>query len=204
MEKIKKQVMGVDKAIIKSVNFLRISIFSSLLVVLICLGFCLYIYENEAGKIFVLDGQGDISSASLKDKKTQLEAEAHNHLNMFYNSFFSFDVVNIEENTEKGLELGGNDVRRLWETYKKKNFYNNVRQNNLIVKSYIDSTFFDLESKPIRALVYGKQEIRSGEYVQMRNLELDCILLEVGRVKDKNPHGFLIEKINIRDNKVLK
>lgn len=203
MKKTKETVVGIDKAIRSSILTSRISILLTFIAFLTSFAFAYYIYSNEAGKVFVLDDQGDISSATLTSRSEEVEAEADNHMRMFYSTFFSYDVVNVQENVDRGLELGGVSVRRLWETYKSNNFYNSVRQNNLIIKSSIDSTLFRLDKKPIQALVYGKQEVIRGDFIETRTLNIRCVLKEVSRVKKRNPHGYLIEKLTILDNSVI-
>ena len=65
----------------------------------------------------------------------------------------------------------------------------------------MDSTFFDFNSEPYRARIYGHQLITNGMVTEKRTLNIDCVILEVSRVKEKNPHGMLIDQIIITSNK---
>jgi len=200
MKKIKEKIYSTDKAINHSKNFVYFALFITFFTALLNILYSYYIFNQTSSNIYVIDDGGNISSAMKEDVKTRLEAEADNHLKMFYATFFTYDVTNVNENIKQGLELGGESVKELWKMYLNNNWYDRVKQTNLTVKSTVDSTFFDFNSKPYRARAYGHQIITNGVVTEKRNLNLDCILRTVGRIKGKNPHGLLIDKIVITAN----
>ena len=203
MEKTKNKIISIDKAVNNSKKMVYFALIIAIVSILGNLIFGYYVFSKTSNNIYVLDKDGNIGSAEKQDLSSQLEAEADNHLKMFYSTFFSYDVVNVEENVKKGVELGGESVKELWRMYSVENWYNRVKQSNLIVNSRVDSTFFDFKYEPYRARVYGTQTITNGSVSENRTLNIDCVIKKVGRVKEINPHGMLIDKITITSNQKI-
>lgn len=202
MLEINKKLASVDGVLIKATRLTYLALIIALISVLSAIGYSFYIYSQTSNKVFVLDDHGEINPATKTDRFSQLAAESDNHIRMFYGTFFSYDPANIESQVTKGIELGGEDVKNLWKVYKQKNWYNKVKQANIIVEAVVDSTFFDFKSKPYRAKVYGRQIRRSGEDESIYSLNMTCDLISVSRVKQKNPHGLLIDNIILQNEKI--
>jgi len=203
MQAINEKLFSIDKVLKKSVFLFYLSILISLIALLISFGYVFYIQKDAMNNIYVLDNEGDINPAYKSNIKDDFKAEADNHIKMFYHTFFTYDPQNVEMNLAKGLELGGKSVKDLYKLYKQKNFYNQIKQKNIIIKSQVDSIKFDLSKKPFFARVYGKQKIISGSHEQERFLNMDCNLYRVSRVRGKNPHGILIDNVIITNNKLI-
>ena len=202
MIEINKKLLAVDTVLIKAQRLTLLALIIALLSVLSAIGYSFYIYNQTSNKVFVLDEGGDINPATKTDGFSQLAAEGDNHLRMFYSTFFSYDPVNVETQVAKGIELGGEDVKNLWKVYTQKNWYNKVKQANIIIEAVVDSTFFDFKSTPYRAKVYGRQIRRSGNEESTYSLNMTCDLIKVSRVKSKNPHGLLIDNIILENEKI--
>lgn len=202
MKEINKKLFSIDNVLSKATNIIIISLSIAFLSVVLTVSYSFYIYNQTSNKVFVLDGDGDINPATKSNRENQLSAEADNHLRMFYATFFSYDPNNIETQITKGLELGGEDVKTLWKVYTKKNWYNKVKQANIIIESVVDSTFFDFSKSPFRAKVYGRQIRKSGNEQSTYSLNMTCDMIQVSRVKLKNPHGLLIDNIIIQNEKI--
>lgn len=204
MKEINNKIMTLDKAVQKSTSFMWIAILVLLFSAILSAGSIYYAIEKSNDNIFVLDDKGDINPAYKSGNRANLEIEADNHIRMFYDTFFSFDKINVDSQVKKGLELGGKGVKDLWKIYRQDNYYNQVKQNNMIIKSVVDSIKFDLRISPYKARVFGVQKLQSGTITEYRNLDMDITLIKTARVKNKNPHGLSIEYIFIRNQDVIK
>jgi len=204
MKEINNKIMTLDKAVQKSTSFMWIAILVLLFSAILSAGSIYYAIEKSNDNIFVLDDKGDINPAYKSGNRANLEIEADNHIRMFYDTFFSFDKINVDSQVKKGLELGGKGVKDLWKIYRQDNYYNQVKQNNMIIKSVVDSIKFDLRTSPYKARVFGVQKLQSGTITEYRNLDMDITLIKTARVKNKNPHGLSIEYIFIRNQDVIK
>ncbi len=204
MIEINKKLLAIDTVLIKAQRLTLLALIIALLSVVIAIGYSFYIYNQTSNKVFVMDDGGDINPATKTDRFSQLAAEGDNHIRMFYSTFFSYDPANIESQVAKGIELGGEDVKNLWKVYNQKNWYNKVKQANIIIEAVVDSTFFDFKNTPYRAKVYGRQIRRSGNEYSTYSLNMTCDLISVSRVKMKNPHGLLIDNIILENEKIDK
>lgn len=196
--------MTLDKAVGKSISFMWIAIIVVFITSLISAATVFYAIQKSEDNIFVLDDKGDINPAYKSGNRDNLEIEADNHIRMFYNTFFSYDKINIDKQVQKGLELGGKGVKDLWKIYKQENYYNQIKQNNMVINSIVDSIKFDLRKSPFRARVFGTQKLQSADIVEYRNLVMDLNFIKTTRVRNKNPHGLSIEYIFIRNQEVKK
>ncbi len=203
MKEINKKILSMDKAVFKANRTMYIAIFVLFFGFVISALTVFYAINKSKNNIYVLDGDGDINPAYKSRGKDNLEIEADNHIKMLYSTFFTFDKINVNEQVGKGLELGGKGLKDLWKFFKQQNYYNKVKQTNIIVKSKVDSIFFDLRNSPYKARVYGTQSIQSGEITNYRHLDMDLTFIKTNRVKGKNPHGLSIEFIKIFNNNAI-
>lgn len=203
MIEINKKILNLDKGIQKANSFMWIAFLVLILSAILSASSIFYAIKKSNDNIFVLDDDGDINPAYKSGNLKNLEIEADNHIRMFYHTFFSYDKINVNKQVQKGLELGGIGVKNLWKVYRQKNYYNQIKQNNMIINSTVDSIKFDLRKSPYKARVYGKQKLQSGNIVEYRNLNMDITFIKTSRVKNKNPHGLSIEYIYIRNQDII-
>jgi len=205
MSKIKDNYNSISKI----VNGYRIfSVFISLcsFVTIIILG--ILIYTVSQNKIMVVDGEGDILSASKTTEASVFKIEADNHIRLFYSRFFSYDKTNYKNRVESGLLLSGKSAVNLYETLNIKGWYDKVVNNDLIIESYVQSIQFFEDKKNIGLSFNAKgfQKVMRGSFIEIRNLDIKGNISKhpSGRVMEINPHGLIIDNIAVLDNSVVK
>jgi len=204
MKNINNKLLSLDKSVFKANMFMWVAILVTVLSILINTFTVIYAINKSNDNIFVLDDKGDINPVYKTANYDNIEIEADNHIKMFYDTFFTYDKINVDRQVKKALELGGKGVKDLWKVYKQQNYYNKVKQNTMIIKSVVDSIKFDLSKSPYKARVYGTQRLQSSNIVEYRNLNMDLTFIKTTRVKGKNPHGLSIEYIYITNQEVKK
>ncbi|MFN4083978.1 MAG: hypothetical protein ACK4K9_10125 [Bacteroidia bacterium] len=160
--------------------------------------------KEATRNIWVMAADGSVIRAEAKDA-TNLESrvyEYRNHVKMFYSYWYAFDQNNFKENIEKGLYLVGDCGKSLWKKYQEESLERKVMENNLIVKVDIKEVKIDINSIPVKGVVYAIQKVKrpSGEIA--RHLDAVFDLYDVSR-SDVNPHGVLIENFEIINSEVI-
>lgn len=189
--------------------FRHIKLFSIVLIVANVLMFFFYVYQSEKrvtaaeSKVLILLN-GSVVSAMVSDRVTNLPVEAKNHVKVFHSSFFTLspDDKLIQANTTKALYLADESAKRIYDDFKEGNYYSNIISSNVSQTVIVDSISVNTSSYPIAFRFYGKQEITRATTVTIRSLVTEGYLRNTAK-SDNNPHGFLIERWHILENKDL-
>ncbi len=200
MEKIKKTYNTIEKVLDKNRRITMITVFSSAIVTLI-MG-CL-IYQTSKHNLLAVDKDGDIVSLTRATESELMIVEAENHIRLFYDRFFNYNKSNYKERVESALHLTGKSGKRLYETYRLKNWYNNVINNDLILTTKIvKDVQFHYSKGKLTFKVYAVQRISAGNIAEYRHLDIRGRIIKAsnGRIRKLNPHGMLIENIVITNN----
>ena len=145
MEKIKQNYNSINKIVNGYRSFaLIISTISFVLATFLAI----MIYQVSQNKILVVDGQGDILSASKTSEEAVFQIEADNHIRLFYSRYFSYDKTNYKQRVESGLSLAGKSAITLYETLKLKGWYDKIINNDLMIESYVQNIkFYNISPK---------------------------------------------------------
>ena len=199
MEKIKQNYNTINKV----VNGYRVfALIISLSALLISLFLSVMIYNVSQNKILIVDGQGDILSASKSSEEAVFQIEADNHIRLFYSRYFSYDKTNYKQRVESGLSLAGKSAITLYETLKLKGWYDKIINNDLMIESYVQNIKFYNQDGQLFFQSKGFQKVIRGDVTELRNLDLKGSISHnsSGRVLELNPHGLIIDNISIVDN----
>lgn len=199
MEKIKQNYNSINKVVNGYRSFaLIISTISLVLAVFLAV----MIYQVSQNKILVVDGQGDILSASKTSEEAVFQIEADNHIRLFYSRYFSYDKTNYKQRVESGLSLAGKSAITLYETLKLKGWYDKIINNDLMIESYVQNIKFYNQDGQLYFQSKGFQKVIRGNVTELRNLDLKGSISKnsSGRVLEINPHGMIIDNISIIDN----
>jgi conjugative transposon TraK protein len=109
----------------------------------------------------------------------------------------------IQANITRALYLADRSAKEQYDNLKENSYYANIISGNISQELIIDSIRVNIEMNPYYFLLYGKQKIIRPSSVVLRNLVTEGYLRNVSR-SDNNPHGFLIEKWKILQNRDLK
>ncbi|GAB3307661.1 conjugative transposon protein TraK [Hymenobacter tenuis] len=183
----------------------------ALLFMLLCLGvagYAVYASQRTAreaqGRIYVLD-QGNLLLAVSHNVKENRPVEAQDHVKRFHEYFFSLDpdAKAIEYNISQALFLADQSARRAYDNLKESGYYNDLIQANISQDIKVDSVVIRAASYPYYAKCYAHEQIIRASSVTTRNLISECYLRDVSR-STNNPHGFIMERWRVLQNKDLR
>ena len=103
----------------------------------------------------------------------------------------------------RALYLADGTARRVYDNMKESGYYAGVISANISQRLSIDSIRLDLAGYPYAFRCYGQETIVRTTSVVTRSLVTEGYLRNVSR-SDNNPHGFLIERWTILENRDIK
>lgn len=161
--------------------------------------------EAQRRKIYVLDGGKSLMLALSQDLSQNRPVEAREHVRRFHELFFTLspDKAAIESNIRRALLLSDKSAFNYYKDLSEKGFYNRVISGNINQMIQVDSIACDLDSYPYRIETYARQTIIRQSNITERSLVTSCKLLNAVR-SDNNPHGFIIEGFEVRENKDIR
>ena len=174
---------------------------------LLC-GFVLYkSYQLAAiteSKVYVL-ANGKALEALAADRKDNIPVEARDHVKTFHIDFFTLDPDDkvIQANIAKALYLADGSANRQYEDLQENGYYSNVIAGNISQQITVDSVDVNINKYPYYFRCYCTQKIIRTTSISYRSLITEGYLRNVSR-SDNNPHGFLIERWHMIENKDLK
>ncbi len=183
----------------------------TIVVVIGCIALCGFVlyksYQLAAimqSKVYVL-ANGKAIEAMAEDRKENIGVEARDHVKMFHQYFFTLDPDDkvIQANIAKALYLADASAKREYEDLKESGYYSNIIAANISQRITVDSVVVNTDQYPYWFRCYGTQKIIRATSISFRSLITEGFLRNVSR-SDNNPHGFLIERWTILENKDIK
>lgn len=170
--------------------------------------FGIMIYNVSNNNIMVVDGQGDILSASKTTETEMLSIEADNHIRLFYATYFTYDKLNYKKNIEKALFLSGKSALQLYETLQEKSWFDIVVNNDLKIESYAQDIKIEVDPNVSGLLHFkaiGFQKVNRGDQIETRHLDIKGTIQKSpsGRILISNPHGLLLDNLAITNNEIF-
>ncbi len=158
-------------------------------------------YQN---RIYVL-ANGKALEAISADRKDNIPVEARDHVKTFHTDFFTLDPDDkvIQANIAKALYLADGSAKRQYQDLKENGYYSNIIAGNISQQITTDSIAVNLNVYPYYFKCYATQKIIRATSISLRSLVTEGYLRNVSR-SDNNPHGFLIERWNMIENKDIK
>lgn len=160
--------------------------------------------KGTQDKIYVL-ANGKAIEAFASTRKDNLVVEAKDHIERFHEYFFilSPDDAQIRASIQKALYLAEGSAKAVYGSLQENNYYAQMISGNVSQDIRIDSVQLYTNAYPYYFRCYGTERITRPVSVTDRSLITEGYLREVPR-SENNPHGFLIEKWSILENKDLK
>lgn len=161
--------------------------------------------EAQRQKIYVLDDGKSLMLALSQDLSQNRPVEAREHIRRFHELFFTLspDKSAIESNIGRALLLSDKTAFNYYKDLSEKGYYNRIISGNINQMIQIDSVVCNLNVYPYQVATYGKQMIIRESNITERSLITYCRLLNSVR-SDNNPHGFIIEGFEVRENKDIR
>ena len=189
-------------------SFRQIRLFA---LVFICLcavvtGFALWksysFAEAQRQKIYVLDGGRSLMVALSQDLSQNRPVEAREHVRRFHELFFTLspDKAAIESNVGRALQMADKSALSYYKVLQEKGFFNRLIAGGISQTVRIDSIRCNFDSYPYQVTTYARQMIIRESNVTERSLVTRCNLINSVR-SDNNPQGFMVEALNIVENK---
>jgi conjugative transposon TraK protein len=199
-----KQLKNIESA------FKHIRIFSIAFLIANC-AICCYVlnifYKNNQAnrnRIYLL-ANDKLLDAIAVDRSSKLGVEVRDHVKMFHFYFYSLqpDDAVITRNITKALYLADSKAKSEYENLKEKGYYSAMISANTSQQvEEPDSISVNINQSPWYFRYYGKLKIVRPTTIATRSLISEGYL-RVTDVSDNNPHGFLIERWNVIENKDL-
>jgi conjugative transposon TraK protein len=154
-------------------------------------------------RIYVL-ASGKVMEALATDRRDNLEVEARDHIRTFHELFFSMepDEKAISSGVGRALYLCDGSAKKIYDTMKESGFMSGIVAGNISLQVALDSIQLDMREYPYAFRFFGKESIMRISTVTVRNLVTRGWLRNTSR-SENNPHGLLIERLEVLDNRDL-
>jgi len=155
-------------------------------------------------RIYIL-ASGKALEAVAQDRKDNVPVEARDHIRSFHQYFFSLDPDEkvINTNLVRALYLADGSAKRQYDDLKETGYYSGIIAGNISQEISIDSIHLDMTGYPYYFRCYATEKITRPSSLVTRDLVTEGWLRNSSR-SDNNPHGFLIERWTILDNRDMK
>jgi conjugative transposon TraK protein len=183
----------------------------TMLVIVGCVVICCFaLYKSYSlvaemqSKIYIL-ANGKALEAYASERKDNIPVEARDHVKVFHRLFFTLDPDDkaIQATITKAMYLADGSAKRIYDDLKENGYYAGLISGNVNQTISVDSVAIDIKEYPYRFRCYATQNIVRPTSITTRSLITEGSLRNVSR-SDNNPHGFLIERWNIIENRDLK
>ena len=160
--------------------------------------------EAQREKIYVLDEGKSLIMALSQDAARNRPVEAREHVRRLHELFFTLapDKAAIESNVGRALQMADKSALSYYKVLQEKGFFNRLIAGNVSQMVKVDSIRCDFDRYPYEVTTFARQRILRESTVTERSLVTTCRLVNVSR-SDNNPQGFMVEALNIVENKDL-
>lgn len=158
--------------------------------------------EAQRQKIYVLDEGKSLMLALSQDLAQNRPVEAREHVRRFHELFFTLspDKAAIESNIGRALQMADKSALSYYKVLQEKGFFNRLIAGNVSQMVKVDSIRCNFDHYPYEVTTFARQRILRESTVTERSLVTTCRLVNVSR-SDNNPQGFMVEALNIVENK---
>lgn len=160
--------------------------------------------EAQRQRIYVLDNGKSLLLALSQDLSQNRPVEAREHVRRFHELFFTFspDKSAIESNVNRALLMADKSALSYYKVLQEKGFFNRMIAGNISQMVNVDSIRCDFNHYPYQVTTFARQRIMRESTITERSLVTTCRLVNTVR-SENNPQGFMIEQLNIVENKDL-
>ena len=161
--------------------------------------------EEQRKKVYVLDQGKSLMLALAQDMSQNRPVEAREHVRRFHELMFTLapDKAAIESNADRAFQLADRSAYQYYNDLKEKGYYSRLLSSNTSQIIEIDSMQCNLDKHPYSVKTFARQLIVRESNVTERSLVSTCRLRNSVR-SDNSPHGFIIEKFKVIENKDIR
>lgn len=148
---------------------------------------------------------GKAMEAVTAERKENLPVELRDHLRTFHRWFFDLDPDEkaIRASVTRSLYLADGSAKALYDDEVEKGFISGLISGNISESVVLDSIWLNVKEEPYAFRCIGTQTLTRTTSRTTRSLVTQGFVRNVER-SDNNPHGFLIERFEVVENKDLK
>lgn len=181
-----------------------------LLVIAGCLiisGYALYqnheLSARMQDRVYLL-ANGKAMEITAGSRKENIGVEARDHVAMFHTWFFGLDPDEkaIQASIKRALYMADASAKKQYDDLVEKGYIAGIISGNVSQQINIDSVIVNTNTEPYPFRCYAKLKIIRATSIVTRSLVSQGILRSVTRT-DHNPHGFLIERWEVIENRDL-
>lgn len=156
--------------------------------------------EAEDKTLILLNGK--VIQAVASSRKENIQVEAKDHIKTFHEHFFNLspDDKAIEATMLMALYLADASAKKQYDDLREGGYYSNIISGNVSQELIIDSIQLNTDQSPYYFRFFGKQKLVRPSSTILRALVTEGYLRNVLR-STNNPHGFLIEKWRVLNNR---
>jgi conjugative transposon TraK protein len=157
-------------------------------------------------QVYVLSS-GDSMHATATDPQEILPVEARDHLRNFHHLFFDLspDEKGIKASIDRSLYLADASAKVLYDNLLESGFINGLISGNITQSVTLDSIWVDTRADPYEFRCIGVQTLIRQTSLTTRSMMTHGFLRRTGvKRSDNNPHGFIIERLEVEQNKEIK
>ena len=168
-------------------------------------GLCAAVAVASVGFSYAFaDGGRSLMVALSQDLSQNRPVEAREHVRRFHELFFTLspDKAAIESNLNRALLMADRSALSYYKALSEKGFFNRLIAGGISQTVRIDSIRCNFDSYPYQVTTYARQRIMRESTITERSLVTTCRLINAVR-SDNNPQGFLLENLNVIENKDL-
>jgi conjugative transposon TraK protein len=188
--------------------FKHIKLFSYLFlagnVLIVCFGLFLFakVSREQAQRVYILYN-GKVLHAFAAERKSNLPVELRDHIKTFHQYFFTLspDDKAIQATVGQALYLADQSAKRAYDNLREQGFYNNLISANISQQIEIDSVKLDVDAEPFGFMCFATQKLVRSTGTTMRRLVTRGQVRLLQQQSDDNPHGFLIQRWEIVENR---
>lgn len=157
--------------------------------------------DERLKKVLVI-ANGKALEASAQDRGFLWPIEIKDHVKMFHFYFYSLqpDDKVISQNVVKALYLADNSAAAEYDNLRENGYYRSLIAANVSQEIIMDSIQVNLETTPWQFRYFGRLRIIRATTIVMRSLSTEGFI-RITQPSDNNPHGLLIEKLKVIENK---
>ncbi len=161
--------------------------------------------EEQRKKVYVLDQGKSLMLALAQDMSQNRPVEAREHVRRFHELMFTLapDKAAIESNADRAFQLADKSAYQYYNDLKEKGYYSRLLSSNTSQIIEIDSVQCNFDKHPYSVKTFARQLIVRESNVTERSLISTCRLRNSVR-SDNSPHGFIIEKFTVTENKDIR
>lgn len=160
-----------------------------------------YRHASEAeNRIYILSA-GQALAATATDRNDNIEIEARDHIDRFHWLFFTLepDEKANMDGIRRAMYLADRSAKVLYDNFKEAGFYTGIVSGNISQRIRTDSIVLEMNTYPYKFREYAIQQLIRTTSITNRRLITSGTLRHVMR-SDNNPHGFLIENLQVIAN----